>query len=183
MTLAKKKGYRIETKTLKAKLHRDNIDLSETLSVYRESIAFYIQVINTDSTAVDFAVDKMRSYYEELTLGVNNKYPFIYSDMPRDLRWDVITTACGHYKSWRKNYYNWLKKEEKRVDAAFKKGVPHKPYKPPVLPTEVKDSPTYYKYSMFKDDDGSTVILKIRKNNNWCWVKFSYSAYNYSDDW
>lgn len=183
MALKKQKGKRIETKTLRAKLIRDGIDLNETLQVYRESVAFYIQVINQHPEFVDLNQAQMRQAYEELTLGENAKYPFLYPDMPRDLRWDVISTACGHYKSWRSNYKNWETSEAKRLARSAKKNKEHRPHKPPTLPTEVFDSPTYYKYSMFKDDTGNSVILKIRKDNSWAWVKFKYSAYLFDNAW
>lgn len=60
MALKKQKGKRIETKTLKAKLIRDGIDLNETLQVYRDSVAFYIQVINQHPEYVDLS---LWSYY------------------------------------------------------------------------------------------------------------------------
>ncbi len=183
MALKKQKGKRIERKTLKAKLIRDGIDLNETVQVYRDSVAFYIQVINQHPKYVDLGQAQMRQAYEELTLGESAKYPFLFQDMPRDLRWDVISTACGHYKSWRSNYKNWEVSEAKRLARSLKKNKKHKPHKPPLLPTEVFDNPTYYKYSMFKDDTGNSVILKIRKNNNWAWVRFNYSAYLFDTVW
>ncbi|MEC4819703.1 MAG: hypothetical protein SAK29_41500 [Scytonema sp. PMC 1069.18] len=183
MALKKQKGKRIETKTLRAKLIRDGIDLNETVQVYRDGVAFYIQVINQHPEYVDLAQAQMRQAYEKLTLGENAKYPFLHQDMPRDLRWDVISTACGHYKSWRSNYKNWEVSEAKRLARSLKKNKKHKPHKPPLLPTAVFDSPTYYKYSMFKDDTGNSVILKIRKNNNWAWVRFNYSAYLLDAAW
>ncbi|MBR8841027.1 MAG: hypothetical protein DSM106950_45495 [Stigonema ocellatum SAG 48.90 = DSM 106950] len=183
MVLKRQKGKRIETKTLKSLLRRDNIDLNQTMTVYRESVAFYIQVINQHPEYIDLSQAEMRQAYEQLTLGDSALYPFLYSDMPRDLRWDVISTACGHYKAWKSNYENWKKKEEKRLAQSIKKNKKHTPHKPPVLPTEVYDNPTYYKTSMFKEDTGNSVILKIRKDNAWAWVKFHYSSYFYDSAW
>jgi len=183
MALKRQKGRRIETKTLKSLLHRDHIDLTQTMNVYRESVAFYVQVINQHPEFVDKSQADMRKAYEQLTLGDDALYPFSYPDMPRDLRWDVIVTACGHYKNWKSSYENWEKKEEKRKARALKKKKKHTPHKPPVLPLEVYDNPTYYKGSMFKEDTGDSVILKIRKGNAWAWVKFNYSSYLFDSAW
>ena len=108
MALKRKKGFRIETKTLKCKLTRNGNFVENTVRVYRQSIEFFIQVIFQHPLGVDLDKNSMRDFYEALTLGSNAISPFIYSDMPRDLRWDVISTAVGHYKSWRSNYQKWL---------------------------------------------------------------------------
>lgn len=181
MVLAKVKGKRIETKTQKNKLMRQGIFIDDTVRVYRESIAFYIQVVNQHPSGIDLNRDEMRKYYDELTLGENAKYPFVYADMPRDLRWDVLATAVGHYRSWSSNYKKWEVSEKKRAARAKKKNKEYKPHKAPTLPTEVKDSPTYYKYSMYKDDSGFDVLLKVRVGNGWGWVKFSYFSYDYNE--
>lgn len=183
MALKKKKGFRIETKTLKSKLQRQGNFVENTVRVYRESIEFFIQVISQHPEGVDLDRDSMRAFYDALTLGENAKHPFIYSDMPRDLRWDIISTAVGHYKSWRANYQKWLVSEAKRQEKAIKKGKIHKPNRPPKLPTKVHDSPTYYKYSMYKEDTGFDVLLKMRVGNGWGWVKFSYFDYSFDSNW
>jgi hypothetical protein len=76
-----------------------------------------------------------------------------------------------------------LVSESKRQEKADKKGKVHKPDKAPKLPTSVHDSPTYYKYSMFKEDTGFDVLLKMRVGNGWSWVKFSYFAYDFDNNW
>ncbi len=183
MALKKQKGKRIETKTLRSKLVRDGIEVTETVQVYRDSVAFYVQVMNQHPEYIDLNQAEIRAAYESLTLGENALYPFLYQDMPRDLRWDVISTACGHYKAWRSSYQKWEAREKKRLSQSIKKNKKHSSHKPPKLPTEVFDNPTYYKYSMFKDDTGNSVILKIRRNNTWAWVKFNYSAYSFDFEW
>ncbi|BAZ10246.1 hypothetical protein NIES4071_20610 [Calothrix sp. NIES-4071] len=181
MALAKVKGQRIETKTQKNKLIRQGTFIEDTLRVYRESIPFYIQVVNQHPLGINLNRDQMRKFYDELTLGNNAKYPFMYADMPRDLRWDVLATAVGHYRAWSTNYQKWVESEAKRKAKAEKKGKEFKPHKAPKLPTEVNDSPTYYKYSMYKDDSGYDLLLKVRVGNGWGWVKFSYFSYDYNE--
>lgn len=36
---------------------------------------------------------------------------------------------------------------------------------------------------MWKEDTGSSIMLKIRRQNAWCWVKFQYQGYDFGTDW
>lgn len=76
MALKKKKGFRIETKTLKSKLVRQGNFVENTVDVYRKSIEFYIQVVNQHPEGVDLDRDSMRDFYDALTMARKRETSF-----------------------------------------------------------------------------------------------------------
>ncbi|MDF5729047.1 MAG: hypothetical protein PUP92_13725 [Rhizonema sp. PD38] len=182
MALKKQKGFRIETKTLKSKLNRDGINLSETVNAFNEYVIFYLQIINDSPDGVDLpSGDDWRFYELATTSGRDNRIPLfsLPFDAPSDFRRSSIRKALGHYRSWRSNYERWQRREQKRKTKT--KGKPIKAHKPPVLPTLTKDHPCFTS-EMYKGDNGNEIMLKIRKNGTWAWVKFTYQSYRL-DDW
>ena len=49
-------------------------------------------------------------------------------------------------------------------------------------PRSFNFNPVFYA-GMYKEDTGSSIMLKIRKNNAWIWVKFQYQGYDFGADW
>lgn len=76
MALKKKKGFRIETKTLKSKLRRQGNFVENTVRVYRQSIEFFIQVVFQHPSGVDLDRDKQRDFYDALTMARKRETSF-----------------------------------------------------------------------------------------------------------
>ena len=166
MALKKRKGYAIESKSLRCKLLRGGVDLAETKTAFNEVVQFYYFLINTYPEGLDIPLTKDGDwrFYELLTIGENPQYllPF---DCPCSLRRSAIRKAIGAYKSWRSNYQRWQKRSKR-----------HKHHKPPVPPRKFNLSPSF-DCGVWKEDTGETIMLKIRRGGQWVWVKFAYQSY------
>lgn len=162
MALRKKKGFAIESKTLRCKLQRAGIDLSETKAAFNQAVEFYFLVVNTHPEGID--CETPWRFYEKLTLNETSEYHFPF-DCPSDIRRAAIRKAIGAYSSWRCNYARWKKRPKK-----------HRHHRPPVQPRTFNFNPIFNS-DVCKEDDQKTIILKIRRNNSWVWVKFSYQGY------
>lgn len=176
MPLKKKKGYRIETKTLPTKLLRDGFDLTETNKLFSEIALFWLFIIVEDPHGVD--VEDYKRYYEPRFFSptATQTFPF---DCPQPFRRACLAKAVGIYKSWRSNYQNWLKREAKRK---VKLSRLSKKHRPPTLPTELHLNATLYS-GMFKDDDGQSIVLKIVVQGVWKWIKFQYQPPHQPEGW
>ena len=162
MALKKKKGFAIETKTLRCKLIRAGIDLEETKAAFNQVVGFYFMVVGTHPEGLE---DKTPwHFYEKLTLNDSSEYPFPF-DCPRDFRRAAIRKAIGAYSSWRSNYQRWQKRPKR-----------HASHRPPIQPRAFNFNPTFSS-CLYKNDDGQTILLKIRRNSSWAWVKFTYQGY------
>ena len=172
MALKKRKGFAIESKSLRCKLERGAVDLAETKTAFNEIVEFYYILINTDPSGLDIPVpeDGGWRYYELLTIGDNAQYllPF---DCPAVFRRSAIRKAIGAYKSWSSNYLKWQNRPKR-----------HKHHRPPVPPRRFNFSPSFDS-SVWKEDTGDTIMLKIRRDGQWAWVKFSYQSYRIGSEW
>jgi len=176
MRLAKKKGFRIETKTLRTKLLRDGFDLTETNKLFSEVALFFLLVIADDPDGVDES--DFKRYYEPRFFSPEATEVFGF-DCPQSLRRAALAKAIGIYKSWRSNYENWKKREVERLT---KKRKPSKKHRPPVLPGELHLNATFYS-GMFKENDGKSLVLKLLTKGAWKWVKFCYQAPMLPEGW
>ena len=172
MALKKRRGFSIESKSLRCKLLRDGIDLKETKTAFNEVVEFYYYLINTDPTGIDIPVTENGGwrFYELLTIGEDAQYPLPF-DCPAEFRRSAIRKAIGAYQSWRSNYLRWAKRSKR-----------HKHHRPPVPPRKFNFSPSFDS-GIWKQDTGGTILLKIRRNGQWLWVKFEYQGYSIDQEW
>jgi len=172
LALKKRKGYAIESKSLRCKLLCDGVDLTQTKAAFNEIVEFYYILINTHPDGVDIPVTKDGGwrYYELLTIGNEPQYPLPF-DAPSDFRRSAIRKAIGAYKSWHSNYLRWQKRPKR-----------HKHHKPPVPPRKFNFSPSFDS-DVWKEDTGETIMLKIRRGGQWIWVKFTYQSYRIDSEW
>lgn len=172
MALKKRKGFAIEIKSMRTKLLRNGIDLSETKVAFNEVVEFYYFIINTDPSGLDIPVTNNGGwrFYELLTIGEDAKYPLPF-DCPSTFRRSAIRKAIGAYQSWRSNYQRWLNRSKR-----------HRHHRPPVAPRTFNFSPSFDS-GMWKDDTGETILLKIRRDGQWVWVKFLYQSYPIDQEW
>lgn len=180
MALRKVKGQRIETKTLRTKLQRNRFDFLATNELFSDIALFFLMVIAEDPLGVDS--DDFKRYYEPRFFGdqPTETFPF---DCPQVFRRAALSKAVGIYKSWRSNKLNWDKREAKRLaKLGSKRGKPMKKHKPPVLPTELRLNASLYA-GMFKEDTGSSILLRLWTGKSWAWVKFYYDSSPRQAEW
>ncbi len=169
MALQRKKGYSIESKTARFTLLRDGLSLDETKTAFNDLVTFYFAVVATHPEGTTASNNHYR-VYEGLTVGENAQYP-LPIDAPCVFRRAAIKKAIGAYKGWRTQYEKWSSRPARS-----------KKHKPPVQPRSFNFNPVFYA-GMWKDDTGSSIVLKIRRNNAWVWVKFQYQGYDFGADW
>ena len=136
-----------------------NVDMKNTVQIYRKALAFFIDVCNKEWTNIS-PIDtqqKRQRYVERLIhptkSSPNPKYPFDikgseYYKFPSYLRRAAINNAIGAVSSYRSNYKNWADNDM---------------YK--------KDAPKNAKYPKGMNPGGDNVRwLKLYQNNDWVWV-------------
>ncbi len=171
--LKKKKGFSITTKSVKCKLDRNGFDLTETKTRFNEVVAFYFALVNTHPEGVDIPVaeDGGWRFYEKLTIGEEPQYPLPFDGYPVQFRRSAIRKAIGAWESWNSNYQKWLNRPKRQEH-----------HRPPVQPRRFNFSPSFDD-GVWKEDDGSEIMLKILVKGQWKWVKFQYQAPSVSADW
>lgn len=169
MALERKKGYSIESKTARFTLLRDGIDLLSTKTAFNDLVSFYFAVATTHPPD-NVRVSDYYKVYEGLTVSQNATYPLPF-DAPSVFRRAAIKKAIGAYNSWKSHYDKWLARPPR-----------HNYHRPPVQPRSFNFNPVFYA-GMWKEDDGTSILLKIRRDNAWTWVKFAYQSYDFGADW
>ena len=171
--LKKKKSFSIATKSVKCKLDRLGFDLTETKTAFNEVVAFYFALVNThpEGISIPVAEDGGWRFYEKLTIGEEPRYPFPFDGFPTQLRRSAIRKAIGAWESWNSNYQKWLNRPESQ-----------KHHRPPVQPRQFNFSPSF-DAGVWKEDDGGSIMLKIKVKGQWRWVKFQYQAPSIPNVW
>ncbi|MUG91723.1 hypothetical protein F7734_22655 [Scytonema sp. UIC 10036] len=169
MALERKKGYSIESKTARFTLLRDGIDLDETKTAFNDLVSFYFAVVCTHPEGTSKTKEHYK-VYEGLTVGHSAQYP-IPMDAPCVFRRAAIKKAIGAYKSWKTHYDKWESRHTR-----------HRKHRPPVQPRSFNFNPVFYA-GMWKEDTGDSIMLKVRRNNTWVWIKFQYQSYDIGDLW
>ncbi|MUG96688.1 hypothetical protein F7734_31850 [Scytonema sp. UIC 10036] len=169
MALTRKKGYSIESKTARFTLKRDGIDLDETKEAFNELVSFYFAVVATHPEGT-VKVNEYYKVYEGLTLGEKPQYPLPF-DAPSVFRRAAIKKAIGAYKSWKTQYDKWSVRPPR-----------HRSHRPPVQPRSFNFNPVFYA-GMWKEDTGDSIMLKVRRDRAWIWMKFQYQSYDFGAEW
>lgn len=166
--LKRQKGYSIATKSVKAKLIRSQFDMQETKDAYNEVVHFYFLLIAENPQGVSIPVQSKVGwrFYELLTAS----HQFI-SGFPSPLKRAAIRQAIGAYESWNSTYQKWLHRPKRRSH-----------HKPPVHPRAFRFNPQYDS-GMWKEDDGFSIVLKMRVGDSWKWVKHQYQCPAVPAEW
>ncbi|MEG3860046.1 hypothetical protein [Microcoleus sp. herbarium12] len=166
--LKRQKGYSIATKSVKAKLIRSKFDMQETKDAYNEVVHFYFLLITENPQGVTIPVQSNGGwrFYELLTAG----HQFV-SGFPSPLKRAAIRQAIGAYESWNSTYQKWLNRSKRRSH-----------HKPPVHPRAFRFNPQYDS-GMWKEDDGFSIVLKMRVGDSWKWVKHQYQCPTVPTEW
>lgn len=181
MSLTRKKGFGIATKSVSYKLKRVGFDFLETKKYFNEIVEFYFMVINTSPKGLldpnsrikqqDGKPKTVNMHYEALTIWDECPFPIPFNGCPSPLRRAAIKKAIGAYSSWHTNYQIW-KNRPKR----------YKHHKPPVQPRQFNFSPQFYA-GMSKDLNGNEIVLKLLIKGKWKWVKFTFIGRKLSNEW
>ena len=136
-------------------------------------VNFFFELIDIDPSGLDIAVKDNGGwrYYELMVIGDNPEYEFIYPGFPSPLRRAAIRKAIGAYLSWRSNFEQWQKRNKRQQH-----------HRPPMKPRSFNFSPSF-DTGMRKEDDGSSIILKLLVRGNWKWIKFYYQSPPCSNEW
>jgi transposase len=166
--LKAKKGFSITTKSVKAKLERNLVNLQETKDAYNEVVHFYFLLIAEDPTGLTIPKTENGGwrYYEIKTF--DDKF---IKGLPSPFKRAAIRQAIGAYESWHSNHQRWLKRPRKM-----------KHHKPPVHPRKFNFNPQYDS-GMWKEDDGVSIVLKALVNGEWKWIKHQYQSPGIEPDW
>ena len=187
--LKKKKGFNIVTKSLRCKLLREGFNFAETKTAFNEAVNFFFELIDMHPEGIDIPLKDNGGwrYYECRVIGDNPKlrldmhrvhqhpsrseYEFIYRGFPSPLRRAAIRKAIGAYSTWRSNFERWQNRAKR-----------HKHHRPPMKPRSFNFSPSF-DAGMRKDDDGTSIVLKLLVKGQWKWIKFYYSTPPCSNEW
>lgn len=171
--LKRRKGFNIVTKSLRCKLLRDGFDMVETKTAFNEAVNFFFELIDMYPEGLDIPVKDNGGwrYYELFVIGDSPKYEFIHRGFPSPLRRSAIRKAIGAYTSWHTNYEKWQQRPPR-----------YKHHRPPMKPCRFNFAPSF-DTGMRKDDNGSSIVLKLLVNGQWKWIKFYYQSPPCSNEW
>ena len=151
------------TSSYTVELKHINKILNNTVKIYREALAFLIDVFNSEWNSLNLIKSKLErfNYAEHLihTTKTNiAKYDFDskFYKLPSYLRRDLTNTALGIVSSYKTNLKNW----EKSKQTANK----------PILQTKHLQMPVFYRDNMYIQDSDYTCRLKLFYKNDWVWV-------------
>ncbi len=137
-----------------------------TVTLFRKAVAFCIEAFETEWLSIETLSSKYRVNYAERLIHTTKdnmaKYPDfdrLFYKMPSYMRRAVISAALGALSSYHSNLDNWT--------ASGRKGGK------PTLQKDLARMPVFYRDSMYKGDGSDTVYLKLFRNGDWVWVKFS----------
>ena len=151
------------TSSYTVELKHINKILNNTVKIYREALAFLIDVFNSEWNSLNLIKSKLErfNYAEHLihTTKTNiAKYDFDskFYKLPSYLRRDLVNTALGIVSSYQSNLKNW--EESKQTTSK------------PKLKTKHLQMPVFYRDNMYIQDSDYTCKLKLFYNNDWIWV-------------
>ncbi|MBS4007862.1 MAG: IS200/IS605 family accessory protein TnpB-related protein [Clostridium sp.] len=159
--------------------------LKRTTSLYREVVAYYLQVFQSHQEILD-ARNWLRQA-EILTHGTAGNPNPRYDDfdarfprLPSGFRRSAIAEAHGLALSWRSNYRKWQNRKEKHTQRNTRRMVCGKPElrfmeRPPLYPSESKSWPVYYR-TEFRLLDKHHLLLKVFTGNSYAYRKVALAS-------
>ena len=182
LALTRQRGNLVKiTKTAKLKItsHTDIFD--ETIAIYNKALGFYIDVCEKEFGYLEqFQHSKEKLNYIEAITHLTAKNKAVKYDFDKDFykfpsyfRRTAIMEALGVCDSHFSRLENWQTEKESKL-AKGKRFFE----KPPTLNYEPNSFPTLYKGNMFEKLENGKASIKAFKNNDWVWVKVTYSVKN-----
>lgn len=145
-------------------LRHINKQLRDTVAVYRNALAYLIDVVNKEWDTVS-AIQSVQKQVQRVEKWIHTtksntaKYDFDqrFYKMPSYLRRAAIAEAIGAVSSYQSLHANW--------EAGGKKG------REPSLRYDRYSMPTFYRTNMYREGaDDYTAQLKLYVRNDWVWV-------------
>lgn len=152
-------------------LQHINKSLKDTISIYRDAVAFLIDVFSIEWTSLKpLKLKEKNNFAEHLVHSTkdnpNPPYDFDkeFFKFPSYLRRSAISDALGIVSSYYSNLENYNKEKYNAISNGrkFKK-------KAPKLSLKHYKCPALFKGNMFNRLDRFTALIKIYKNNDWIW--------------
>lgn len=160
------------TNSYKVKLISVNDCLKPTLVIYRQAVAYLVDVINKEWVNYTKLTTKARvNLTEKLTHSTKDNPcpPYNFDDLfykfPSYLRRSAISDAVGTVSSYYSNLENYNLERYNSISNGkkFKKQAPK-------LSLKNFKCPALYKGNMFNMIDKTHAQIKIYKNNDWVWL-------------
>jgi len=162
----------------KVKLVNINRCLNKTISIYRQALAYVVNIVDIEwfnVTVIEFPKDK-KTYVEKLihnTTKNTASYDFDadFYKFPSYLRRCVIGDAIGIVSSYRSNLENYDKERYEAISNGkkFKK-------KAPTLNKNHFKCPTLYKGNMYKKLTNNRAEIKTYIGSDWVWLTVKLRA-------
>ncbi|GAA6620706.1 hypothetical protein NUACC26_065220 [Scytonema sp. NUACC26] len=154
-----------------------------TQKLFNDVVMFYVNVMIVDvEKCLTVSVSDLYQVYESLTI-TNKKraevpHPIPFKDVPKDFRRAAIKKAFGIVKSRDSNLKRWNQRIERANKAKTlkkKTRLKKKAGKPPTLPTST-NFPTQFYSSMFEQDTGDSIVVKLWTGSSWVKEKLLYKC-------
>ena len=150
--------------TYKVKIKHYNHIFKDTVAVYRNAVAYLIEVCNAnwnELSEINGTLNKQR-YVESLIHATKDnpdpKYDFDtrFYKMPSYLRRGAINEAIGKISSYRSSLANWKKNPVGKA---------------PSIPKAGSVFPSMYRTVMYNQTDTYEAQIKVYVRNTWDWIK------------
>ena len=154
------------TSTYKIKIIHFNNIFKDTVSIYRESVGYFIKVCLSEWNIIKeiHGTKNQLSLVEKLTHKTKDNpapmYDFdnIFYKMPTYIRRAAINEAIGKVSSYNSNLNNWELSD------------PRTRGEKPSFPNAGYCYPALYRGNMFMRIDDYTAQIKVYRNNTWDWI-------------
>jgi IS605 OrfB family transposase len=156
----------------KVKLVNVNRCLNKTIKIYRQALAYVVDVVNTEWSNI-IVIDKPKKQYNYMEKLIHNtkhntaSYDFDckFYKFPSYLRRCVIADALGIVNSYRSSLENYKKERYETISSGkkFKK-------KAPTLNKNHFKCPTLYKGNMYEPLTNNKANIKIYNGSDWVWL-------------
>ena len=163
------------TRSYKVKLVNINDAVRPTLELYRQAVAFLIEVVHLEWDSLEHLSTKGRVNQVEKFTHRTTQNPVPTHDFdgrfykfPSYLRRSAISDAVGTVSSYMSNLANY----EAERHLAISNGQPFKK-KAPRLSYKNFKCPALYKGNMYQPVDDGHVRIKVFKQNDWVWLDVS----------
>ncbi len=179
MSLKRKKGFGIATKSMGTKLHREGVSFQPTKAIFNELVEFYFTIVDKHPEIIETPAKSNGGWrgIELMTVGDDPAYPMTnrLRKCPTVLKRAAIRKAIGAWSSWHTNFLKWHNRPKRE-----------RHHKPPMQPRQFGFNPQYDS-GMWKSDDGFSIMLKVlvvtKKGESWRWFKFRYDSYSIGNEW
>jgi len=156
---------------------------NHTKDLFNNTIEFYFNVIEQHQEILKLrSQDALRALEKLSAKTKKNPNPehnvsSVCPSIPVLFRRAAINKALGASRSFHTHLHKWNERKAK-AESVHKKFTE----KPPVPPRKWNFSPVFYK-KLYKNFDGTSIILRLWTGKSWAWVKFSCKGQETPAQW